>query len=249
MTKIQTAMILSAGFGKRMGELTHNKPKPAIEIFGKSFIHRIFDMLLEHGVSNVVVNSHYLADALFSHIQSYSRLDQITIDFIYEEEILETAGGVINAQKYIKGEDFFLINGDVLFYDFSKNPLAILENFYVPTKMDLLILLQPKDKVYGYFGKGDFELLVPQEKCEVLVRNEIEMPYVHVGAYIAKKSVFSQFSKGFMKMMDLFKLRMQPNNSIEKFYGVVGDGFCFHIGDKKSYYELEKFTTEKNIKL
>ena len=249
MTKIKTAIMLCAGFGKRMGELTQNQPKPTIEIFGKSFIHRTFDMLIEHGVYHVIINAHYLADELFDHIQKYDRLDLLTVDFLYENEILETAGGVINALDLIRGDEFFIVNGDVLFTNYSILPFARLEQSYNKNNMDMILLLQPKEKVYGYHGKGDFDLVAPISKIGQLIRYEGAMPYVHSGVYLTRKSVFENFPKEYFKMMDLFKLREDKNNGIEKFYGVLNEGFCLHIGDKKSYYELDDFVKNNKIKL
>src|SRR4051794_16582909 len=65
-----TAMIMAAGLGKRMRPLTATKPKPLIEVKGKALLDHVLEKLRAAGVKNVVVNVHYLADALEAHLMS-----------------------------------------------------------------------------------------------------------------------------------------------------------------------------------
>ena len=64
----RTAMVMAAGLGKRMRPLTASRPKPLVEVAGKALIDHVFDRLRAAGVEQVVVNVHYLADALESHL-------------------------------------------------------------------------------------------------------------------------------------------------------------------------------------
>ena len=251
MLEIQTAMLLCAGFGKRMGELTAAKPKPTIEIMGRSFIHRIFDLLLKHKIFHVVINIHYMSDILIEHVKSYDKIEQLTVDFLYEKEILETAGGVINALDFIRGEEFFIINGDVLFCNKTVSPFTMLANNYDKNLMDLMILLQPLEESFGYYGHGDFNISPLKQDAIVgqLIAEPGKKPYVHAGVYLANKSVFKSFTKEPRKMMDIFEMRKKSDFHIDRFYGAVYDGTWFHIGDKKSYYALDDYLKEKNISI
>jgi MurNAc alpha-1-phosphate uridylyltransferase len=64
------AMVLAAGLGVRMRPLTDAKPKPLIEVGGKALIDHVLDRLAAAGVVETVVNVHYLADQIETHLET-----------------------------------------------------------------------------------------------------------------------------------------------------------------------------------
>ena len=84
-------MILAAGRGERMRPLTDTLPKPLIVVGGRSLLDRALDRLVEHGVSNVVVNVHHLGEQIAAAPRGARPASS------YEERLLETGGGVKNA--------------------------------------------------------------------------------------------------------------------------------------------------------
>lgn len=103
------AMILAAGIGSRLGDITKDKPKCLIEVKGKPLIKHVIDKLSTAGVKEFVINTHHFAEKVKDYIQ---RL-RINALVIYEPELLGTGGGLLNAKEYLTG-DFFLHNADVL---------------------------------------------------------------------------------------------------------------------------------------
>ena len=95
-----TAMVMAAGLGKRMRPLTASKPKPLIEVAGKPLIDHALDRLRAAGVKKVVVNVHYLADALQAHLERTADGLDVTIS---DERglLLETGGGLVQARAMI----------------------------------------------------------------------------------------------------------------------------------------------------
>ena len=122
------AMILAAGLGNRMRPLTLYKPKPLLEVGGKPLIVWHIKKLKDIGVTEIVINSAWLADVLMGTLGDGSQFG-VQIRWTREDEGLETAGGIINALPLLGTEPFILVNGDVwTTFDFSSLLDVNLEN-------------------------------------------------------------------------------------------------------------------------
>ena len=130
--KIKHGMILAAGLGKRMKPLTLNKPKPLIKIGNKTLLGRAIELLINHGVEEIVINVHYLAEQIKNFINDEKYNVKITIS---EEKdlLLDTGGGILKATKLIK-KPFIVINPDTLWSKSYSNELKNLENLYFEKK-------------------------------------------------------------------------------------------------------------------
>ncbi|QSB55811.1 nucleotidyltransferase family protein [Acinetobacter calcoaceticus] len=106
------AMILAAGLGNRMRPLTLYTPKPLLEVGGKPLIVWHIEKLKKIGVTEIVINSAWLADKLISSLGDGSQFG-VDIRWTRENEGLETAGGIINALPLLGKDPFILVNGDV----------------------------------------------------------------------------------------------------------------------------------------
>ena len=101
----QTAMVMAAGLGKRMRPLTATRPKPLIEVAGRSLFDRALDGVAAAGIGHAVVNAHYFADQIEAAVKS--RKSPESIDLSDERKLLlETGGGIAKALPLIKGESF-----------------------------------------------------------------------------------------------------------------------------------------------
>ena len=96
-----TAMIMAAGLGKRMRPLTATRPKPLIEVNGKALLDHVLEKLRAAGVRKVVVNVHYLADALEAHLASRAHGLEVVISD-ERDLLLETGGGLVRAEPLIE---------------------------------------------------------------------------------------------------------------------------------------------------
>ena len=116
-----TAMVLAAGLGQRMRPLTLTRPKPLVEVAGKTLIDYGFDRLRQAGVSTAVVNVHYLAD----QIEAWAARQTAPRIIISDEraELLDTGGGVAKALPLLGSRPFFVINSDSFWIDGANPPL------------------------------------------------------------------------------------------------------------------------------
>ncbi|MGE8561877.1 MAG: N-acetylmuramate alpha-1-phosphate uridylyltransferase MurU [Acinetobacter sp.] len=143
------AMILAAGLGNRMRPLTLYKPKPLLEVGGKALIVWHIEKLKQIGVTEIIINSAWLADVLIGTLGDGSQFG-VKILWTREDQGLETAGGIINALPLLGTEPFILVNGDV-WTTFDFTPLLNIQ-----LKQDLAHLVFVTNPVQH--PKGDFTL-------------------------------------------------------------------------------------------
>ena len=107
------ALLLAGGFGTRLRPLTLTRPKHLLPIGNRPHLEHVFDLLLRHGVEEIVLLTSYLADAFAEPIER-ARAHGLTVEVTHEPEPLDTAGAIKNAESFIGGDTFLVFNGDVL---------------------------------------------------------------------------------------------------------------------------------------
>jgi MurNAc alpha-1-phosphate uridylyltransferase len=144
-------MIFGAGFGTRMGGLTARRPKPLIEVAGVALLDRARALAAETGHAPVVVNAHYLADAMEAHLAGSD------VRVAREElRILDTGGGLRKALPLLGPGPVATMNPDCVWS--GPNPLRVLEEAWNPLRMGALLLVAALDRTRAHEGSGDFAL-------------------------------------------------------------------------------------------
>ena len=154
-SEITSAMVLAAGLGTRMRPLTLYTPKPLIEVAGRTMADRALDRIVESGLKHAVINASYLGDQIVDHFKNRNDLEIINSE---EDEPLETGGGVQQALPDLKGEAFFVLNGDAILLNGPSPVLSRMAKKWMSDDMDVLLLLVPTTKAIGSDGQGDFTL-------------------------------------------------------------------------------------------
>lgn len=114
------AMILAAGHGKRMLPLTETTPKPLLRAGDHSLIEWQIIKLARAGIRELVINLHHLGEQIPAAVGDGARYG-VSIEYSRETELLETAGGIVNALPLLGPEAFIVVNGDVWTdFDFSR---------------------------------------------------------------------------------------------------------------------------------
>ncbi len=150
-----SAMVMAAGLGKRMRPLTASQPKPLVRVAGKPLIDHTLDRLVEAGVTRAVVNVHYLADALISHLEARKKPEILISD--ERAMLLETGGGMVRAKDLLP-DPFFCLNADNIWLDGPCDAFHDLSNRWNPDEMDALLLMVPHARALNFRGKGDFQM-------------------------------------------------------------------------------------------
>lgn len=154
---IASAMVMAAGIGKRMRPLTATRPKPLVRVGGKALIDHSLDRIEAAGIPHVVVNVHYLADALEAHLAS--RRQGFTLDISDERnQLLETGAGLVKALPLLKGDPFLVVNSDNIWTDGPQDSIGELARHWDGARMDALLLLVRQASATGHRGMGDFHM-------------------------------------------------------------------------------------------
>ncbi len=179
-------MILAAGLGTRMQSLTAKRPKPLVEVNGRALIDHVLVRAEQAGISHVVVNLHYFADMLQSHLEQISALQ---ISFSDERAgLLDTGGGVKKALPLLGDRAFFILNTDSIWQEGQPPNLVRLREAWDGSRMDCLLLLAARRGALGYDGMGDFHLAA-SGKAERRSAGE-QADYAHTGICIIHRRLF-----------------------------------------------------------
>ena len=222
-----TAMIMAAGLGKRMRPLTATKPKPLIEVGGKPLLDHVLEKLHAAGVQRIVVNVHYLADAVEAHLASRPH----GLDVAISNErglLLETGGGLVQAAPLIDADPFLAVNSDNLWVDGPADTLKLLASHWEDAKMDALLLLVPLARAENHKGMGDFHM-DRQGRLRRRDRSHVA-PFVYSGIQMVSKRLLREAPEG------AFSTNILWDRAIEegRCFGAVHQGLWFDVGTPKA---------------
>lgn len=142
-------MIFAAGFGTRMAPLTDSRPKPLIEVAGRSLLSHALEPAREAGLSPIAVNAHYRAEQIAKAVAGAE-------DVILQHEepaILDTGGGLKAALPNLPGDAIFTMNSDAVWA--GPNPFQSLRAAWADG-MEALVLCVPISRAGGRTDRGDF---------------------------------------------------------------------------------------------
>jgi MurNAc alpha-1-phosphate uridylyltransferase len=216
-----TAMVLAAGYGKRMRPLTDTRPKPLVNLMGRALIDRLLDRLGEAGVESAVVNTHYLGEQLEAHLAE--RHDPEVAISREPEAPLDTGGGVAKALDTLGDGPFYVLNGDVFWLDGYSPALERLAAAWDPERMDALLLVSKTAEAVGYQGAGDFMVDIEGRARR---RQEHEVaPFAFTGIQILHPRLFKYAPEGPFSLNQLY----DQAEAAERLFAVPHDGLWFHL--------------------
>ena len=197
-------MILAAGYGKRMNNLTHTIPKPLLKIYNKELVRHNIDFFTNLGCERIIINTHYLYEKIQHCIEeNYSDRNII---LSYEPTLLNTGGGIKNALSFLGDNNFIVTNSDILWKEENKKDVSnFISNFQ---NIETCMLLLASDKNFNGLKKtsADFKL-----ENSLVKRWEINDPCLYyTGLQIINPIVFDlikEISFSLNKLWDLLIAR------------------------------------------
>ena len=229
MEKINTALILCAGYGKRLNPLTLKTPKPLLKLNNISLLENTINLINDFGIKNILINTYYLKEQIEEFINKKNF--NCKINLIEDgNSILDTGGGILNLIKKSESENFFVFNPDTIW---SKQYIAIIrkmEIFYFENKIQNILLVVNKSKSFDKNLKGDFNL----EPKNIL--NYKEKNFIYTGCQIINKKVFSIINKKSFSIVEIWNKLVSEN----KLYGFESLNDFVHVADIEIFKKLSK---------
>jgi MurNAc alpha-1-phosphate uridylyltransferase len=228
----QAAMVLGAGLGTRMRPLTDLVPKPLVRVKGRALIDHVLDRIAEAGIATAVVNTHYMADQLESHLSGRTRPTIVVSD--ERDRLLDTGGGVVRALPKLGRDPFLIHNADSTWLEGVGTNLARLCDAWDEGQMDFLLLVALASNSIGYDGRGDFQMLSDGRLGR---RRERELaPFAFTGVSIAHPRAFEGAPAGAFSLNRLWDRAIEQR----RLFGVRLDGVWMHIGTPEAVTAAER---------
>ena len=232
--KFKRAIILSAGFGKRLRPLTDKIPKPLVKINNITLLENTLRFLKKLGVQEIAINVHYLAEQVIHFLKSFD--NEYNIKIFKEEKILGTGGGILNCLPFFLDEKFIAINCDTIWNTQYEEPINILSTELEKEKSSIGLLVIEKNKSFDERLKGDFSR--DSTNPNLLVRNDKAKNYlIYTGFQIIEPKVFQKTKLTTFSMNEVWNKAIKER----KLIGQTQAGFTtfYHITDYEIYNKIK----------
>ena len=224
--KVKRAMILAAGFGTRMKPLTSKIPKPLIKVGSKNLLERSINLLKTHGIEQIVINVHYLADEVEKFISNFKSKVKITISN-EKDLLLDTGGGVKEATKIFDKNPFFILNPDTLWTNNYLREMRLLEKIYFKNRKPCLLLVNKKLSFDASF-KGDFNL------NNNIVSKDIENIFIFTGLQLTERKFINFIDKKVFSMNEVWNKLLNEKNLC----GLESEQRFYHLNTEEMYKKI-----------
>ena len=227
--KINTALILCAGYGKRLNPLTLEKPKPLLKINEITLLEKCINLIEFLGIKKIIINTFYLNKEIENFINA--KKFNLNIKIINDgKEILNTGGGILNMINSSNEQDFMTLNPDTVWDRNYTNVVQNMEKFYFSNKIKNILLLANKNLSFDKKLKGDFNLV--DNKIKKSNQNDL----IYTGCQIINKSLFESYSVSNFSISEVWNELIAKN----KLYGFESLEEFYHVTNLKVYEYLLK---------
>ena len=226
--KINTALILCAGLGKRLSPLTQKIPKPLLKLNNITMLENCINLTVKLGVKKIFLNTFHLSDQIIDFIKKNDF--PIEIRIIQDgKNILDTGGGILNMINQSKDKDYLIFNPDTLWNGDHVDEIIKMQNLYFSNKLNNILLLVNKQLSFDKNLSGDFEL-----RNNLIKKKDIKN-FIYIGCQILNKTLFEGYKVKNFSVLEIWnKLLMKDElngfESLSKFY---------HLTNLETFKKLE----------
>jgi len=226
--KINTALILCAGFGKRLNPLTLDTPKPLIKLNNIAVLENCINLIESLGVNEIFINTFYLKDKINNFINNKNFKSKITI-VEDGKNILDTGGGIKNMLHHTSEDNVLIFNPDTVWQKSYSKEIIEMEKIYFSKKLKNILLLVKKELSFDKNLNGDFDL-----KGNLIIKND-DRKFIYTGCQILNKKLLSDYKDKNFSIINLW------NDLIEKkeLYGIKTNNKFYHLTDIETFKKLQ----------
>tara|TARA_Y100001970_G_scaffold222664_1_gene273934 strand:- start:15169 stop:15852 length:684 start_codon:yes stop_codon:yes gene_type:complete len=225
--EINTALILCAGYGKRLNPITLNKPKALIEINKITLLQNTLNLVTSLGVKDILINAFYLSEQIEKYVSSLNLNLKVIKD---GDKILDTGGGILNLINNSKQNDFLVFNPDTIWNESYISEIQNMEKFYFRNNAKNILLVVEKSKGFDQRMNGDFFL--ESNILQKLDNNN----FIFTGCQILNKSIFESYKIEKFSMNKIWEEMIKK----KKLYGYKSEERFTHLTDIEIYKKLTK---------
>tara|TARA_B100000408_G_scaffold4140_1_gene3412 strand:+ start:426 stop:1115 length:690 start_codon:yes stop_codon:yes gene_type:complete len=227
--KINTALILCAGYGKRLNPLTLTKPKPLIEVNNITLLENTINLIKKLNIKKIKINTFYLKNQIENFI--LKKDFDLNIEVINDgDQILDTGGGILNLVENSNENDFIVFNPDTIWNSKYLQTIKEMENFYFNNEVQNILMVVNKQISYDKNLKGDFSF-----KLNKLLNYE-DRNYIFTGCQIINKNLFSNYKNTSFSISKIWNELIND----QKLYGFESLNEFTHITNLEIYNKLIK---------
>tara|TARA_Y100000996_G_scaffold145466_1_gene111960 strand:+ start:1603 stop:2292 length:690 start_codon:yes stop_codon:yes gene_type:complete len=227
--QINTALILCAGFGKRLHPLTQEIPKPLLKIKEITLLEKTMSFIEKLKINKIMLNTFHLSNKIEEFVNKINT--KIKIELINDgNEILDTGGGILNMVRNTSEKDFLVFNPDTIWEDNYIKYVQEMIDLYFKQKMENILLVVNKDSSFDERLNGDFNLV------DGKLTRQNNRNFVYTGCQIINKNIFSKIQKKNFSMNEVWN--EQIKNS--KLFGYESKNKFLHITDLNIYNKILK---------
>ena len=227
--EIKTALVLCAGYGKRLNPLTLELPKPLLKLSNITLLEKNLNLIKSLGIKKVKLNTFYLKEKIENFVNDLS-LD-LDIEIIEDgNQILNTGGGILNMIKKSNEENFIVFNPDTIWSNEYVPFIKDMEKFYFKEKLENILLVVNKVLSFDQKLRGDFNL------NNNILKKENNNNFIYTGCQMINKNLFLKLSNQSFSILDIWNNLLLQN----KLFGHESKNKFYHVTDLRIYQELLK---------
>ena len=186
------AVVLVGGQGTRLRPITYDITKALVPLRNRPFMGYMLAFLRRGGLDGAVLSLGYLPDPIQAYVAGWDGINEFSVDYAIERSALGTAGGIKNAEEYLDGETFVVVNGDVLT---GTDIVEAIKIHKASDALDTITLTSVEDPTAYGLVEVDHEMVV-KRFLEKPAADEVTTNLVNAGIYVLEPEVLEMIPAG-----------------------------------------------------